>query len=175
MSTGDRTGEPMLLDPKNPVAAGFAYLFGLVLTVGGAGAAVFCVVSAFTQDMESTGDWILLAGTFLITLLVAVMGYRVFTSYRADRAQTIALDAHGVDAEALVLSAVLLPGRDTDDVLDVHVRVTGSGFEDFEAAQKLTGDGFEGIVEGAVLPARVNPSNLVFSLKRLRTTRAARP
>lgn len=174
MPNGDRTGEPMLLDPKNPVITGFAYVFGLVLAVGGAGAAVFCGVSAFTVAMESTGDWVLLAATFLLTLLVAVMGYRIFASYRADRAATIALADHGVDAEALVLSAVLQPGTDTDDVLDVQVRVSGSGFADFEAAEKLTGDRFEGVVEGAVLSARVNPSNLVFSLNRLRTARPLR-
>jgi hypothetical protein len=171
MPTRDLQAEPTLLEPRNLVVTGFAYAFGLVLLLGGAGAAVFCAVSAFMVDMDSTGDWVLLAGTFLITVFVAVIGIRVCLSFRADRAATIALADHGVDAQALVLSAILLPGNDTDDVLDVHVRVTGAGFADFEVARKVTADRFEGVVGGAVLPARVNPSSLVFSLERLGTVR----
>jgi hypothetical protein len=175
MPTGELTAEPTLLEPRNAVVTAFACAFGLVLLLGGSGAAVFCAVSAFTVDMDSAGDWLLLAGTFLITVFVAVIGARVCRSFRADRAATIELADHGVDAEALVLSAILLPGRDTDDVLDIHVRVTGAGFADFEVARMLTADRFEGVVEGAVLPARVNPSSLVFSLDRLSAAGPRRP
>ncbi|MEE4545904.1 hypothetical protein V2S66_28530 [Streptomyces sp. V4-01] len=171
MPTVDLAAEPTLLEPRNAVVAGSASVGGLLLMLGGAGAAVFCVVSAFRVHMDSTGDWVLLAGCFLVTLLVAVLGRRIFASFRADRAATIALAEHGVDAEALVLSAVLLPDSATEDLLDVRVRVFGAGFEEFEATEKLTADRFEGVVEGAVLAARVNPSSLVFSLHRLGAVR----
>jgi hypothetical protein len=172
MPTVDLTAEPTLLEPRNAVVTGFACVGGLVLLLGGAGAAVFCAVSAFAVHMGSAGDWVLLAGTFLVTVLVAVIGWRTFASFRADRAATVALADHGVDAEALVLSATLLPDSATEDLVDLHLRVSGAGFEEFEAAQKLTAERFEGVAEGAVLRARVNPSSLVFSLNRRGAVRA---
>ncbi|MEU9322019.1 hypothetical protein [Streptomyces sp. NPDC048295] len=173
MPTSPHAAEPTLLEPKGPAVTVSLCAFGLILLLSGTGAATYCAATAITGYVGSTGAWAVLAGAFLLAALAAWIGLSVILTVRRDRAATIQLARCGVDAAALVLSVALVPGGEAKDEIHLHVRISGPGFEEFESKEKLLSERFKGVAQGAVLPARVDPSDLVFALDRLRAARPA--
>ncbi|MFC9758844.1 hypothetical protein [Streptomyces sp. NPDC056921] len=157
-----RAPRPFLVQPRGACFTVFVSLFAAVLALGSGGAAVFCVVSVATVDGATPAVVIpvveaLVAAAFALAMVVLFL--------RDNRRATAELAAVGVDAEALVLSAVFSPlgGEERPDVR-LHVRISGPGFEPFETDNTVEAHLYPGVTEGAVLPARVTPANLNFSM-----------
>ncbi|WP_329587024.1 hypothetical protein OG298_05655 [Streptomyces sp. NBC_01005] len=158
-----RAPRPFLVQPRGACFTVFASLSSAVLALGSGGAAVFCAVSVATVGATpAVAIPVVLA---LVAAAFALAMVEVVFSLWDNRRATVELAAVGVDATALVLSAVFSPlGGEEPPEVRLLVRISGPGFEPFETDNTVEVHLFPGVAEGAVLPARVNPANLNFSM-----------
>ncbi|MDL4820428.1 hypothetical protein [Actinomadura opuntiae] len=163
-----RTREPVLLDPQGPVITMIACVVGGILMLGAGAAAVFCAVLAATGIGGTRGGWTwAAAGLALFSAFVASVGLSTVVSARAERRATIRLAAHGVEATALVLAVSSAPPtNDHHFQVRLLMRISGPGFASFESSNELPRYRVGSVAQGTVLPARVDPSTLVFTLER---------
>ncbi|MFF2964087.1 hypothetical protein ACFVT1_35535 [Streptomyces sp. NPDC057963] len=159
-----RAPRPFLVQPRGACSTVFVSLFAAVLALGSGGAAVFCVVSVATVDGATPAVAIPVVEA-LVAAAFALAMVKIVLFLWDNRRATVELAAVGVDAKALVLSAVFSPlgGEERPDVR-LHVRISGPGFEPFETDNTVEVHLYPGVAEGAVLRARVNPANLNFSM-----------
>ncbi|WP_344265199.1 hypothetical protein [Actinomadura napierensis] len=163
-----RVREPVLLDPKGPVITLIACVVGGILMLGAGAAAVFCTVLATTGIGGTRGGWTWAAvGLALVSAFVAYVGLSTVVSARDERHATIRLAAHGVEATALVLTVSSAPPtNDHYSQVRLLMRISGPGFASFESSNEVPRYRFGSAAQGTVLPARVDPATLAFTLER---------
>ncbi|MEV0748897.1 hypothetical protein OG345_39515 [Streptomyces sp. NBC_01220] len=163
-----RAHDPALLDPKGPVITAIACTVGAVLFLGAGGAFVYVAVHTVADFHDTGSGWVWAgAGLALAAAFIAVVGLSTISSARAERRATLQLAAFGVDATALVLAvASAPPTNDNYDQVRLLIRVSGPGFEPFESGNEVPKYRFGSATQGTVLPARVNPATLAFTIER---------
>lgn len=160
----DRAPRSSLVQPRGASFTVFASLCAAVLGLGSGGAAVFCALSVATADGVTPALTIPVVLGLVAAAFALAMGRVVFLLW-GNRRATAELAAVGVDATALVLSADFSPlAHDEIPEVRLLVRISGPGFEPFETSNTVEVRLFPGVAEGALLPARVNPANLTFSM-----------
>lgn len=172
-----RAHEPVLLDPKGPVITAIACTVGAVLFLGAGGASVYVTLRTVV-DLDETGSgWVLAgAGLALAAAFIACVGLSTILFAHAERRATLQLAALGVDATALVLAvASAPPTNDNYHQVRLLLRISGPGFEPFECGNEVPKYRFGSATQGTVLPARVNPATLAFTIERPPAPPAALP
>ncbi|MGW5354455.1 hypothetical protein ACWERV_28550 [Streptomyces sp. NPDC004031] len=158
----------LLPDPKGPGITAVAVAFGALLAVAGCAGAVVCVVLAVTGAGGTHGG--LVWGAWALAALgvfVLLVGYSTVANAREERRLTLRLAAAGLEATALVLAvASAPPTHDDHPQVRLRLRVGGAGVEPFEVEVEVFSYRFGDAAQGTVLPARVDPASLVFTLGR---------
>jgi hypothetical protein len=160
--------EPALLDPKGPVITAVACTVGVLLAVAGCAGAAVCAVLAVTGAGGTHGGalwgaWALAA----LGVFVCLVGYSTAVNARHERRTTLRLAAGGVEATALVLAvASAPPTHDDHPQVRLRLRIGGTGVGPFEIEVEVHSYRFGDAAQGTVLPARVDPASLVFTLGR---------
>ncbi|MFI0897292.1 hypothetical protein [Streptomyces sp. NPDC020983] len=160
--------EPALLDPKGPVITAVACVVGVLLAVAGCGGAVVCAVLAVTGAGGTHGGLVPVAGVLAVFgVFVCLVGYSTAVNARQERELTLRLAAGGLEATALVLAvASAPPTHDDHPQVRLRLRIGGAGVEPFEVEVEVHSYRFGAAAQGTVLPARVDPVSLVFTLGR---------
>ncbi|WP_326765634.1 hypothetical protein OG978_14520 [Streptomyces sp. NBC_01591] len=126
---------PERMEPIGPVLAVIGCTVGLVLLIGGAGAALVAGIRAASGDAEGVDLGLLIAGG-LFAALVAYVGLGTVLHHWDVRRATLRLEAAGVGASAEVTGVG--PEDTTADggsrLIWIRVRVSGTGFPPFEAS-----------------------------------------
>ncbi|MGW7292316.1 hypothetical protein ACWGIB_07980 [Streptomyces xiamenensis] len=157
----------MRVEPMGPVLATIANLFGAGLLGGGGWLAVSFTHGALS-DPETTVDAVVFAAVALFGAFVASVGLGTLLHNRERRRSTRRLATQGVDGAAEVIA--IGPGEVMPDGLatqhELRLRVTGPGFEPFEASSVEPDNHFPGVVVGSRLAVVVHPPSREFSLHR---------
>ncbi|MFF0153458.1 hypothetical protein [Micromonospora sp. NPDC005203] len=145
--------------PIGPIGATLSRLMFLAICLPGP---VLLVAAVTLEPPRPPADfWGLLAGGVLATLVgvgFGVFGWRVVNRSRRDARR---LSAAGVAATAEILAVANHLGGE-DPGLELHLRISGSGFATFEADTVRAVD--PTLVPGAVLAVVVDPTDRVFSI-----------
>jgi hypothetical protein len=155
---------PERIAPIGPVLAVLACAVGLVLLLGGAGAAVVMGWRAASGEVSGV-DLVLEIAAALFAVLVAYVGLGTVLYNWTVRQATISLEADGVEAVAEVI------GVGPEDVSQdgnsrmiwLRVRLEGPGFPAFEANCLMPYSAAQARV-GARIEAVVDPGGNTFRL-----------
>ncbi|WP_432052688.1 hypothetical protein [Streptomyces xiamenensis] len=157
----------MRVEPMGPVLAALANLFGAGLLGGGGWLAVSFAHGALS-DAETTVDAVVFGAVALFGALVAYVGLGTLLHNRDQRRSTRRLATQGVDGAAEVIAIgteeITPDGLSTQHAL--RLRVTGPGFEPFEASSTEPDGHFPGLVVGSRLAVVVHPPSREFTLHR---------
>lgn len=125
---------PERVEPIGPVLFVIACAIGLVLLLGGAGAAVALGILAASGEVRGPESVLTIAAA-LFAAFVAYVGFGTVLHNRAVRRATIRLEADGVGADARVIEVGPEDvGADgASRTIWLRVRVEGPGFPAFEA------------------------------------------
>ena len=135
--------------------------------------AIFCwSFILFLPAMAVFGEiewswWQLALAQIGMTLLMGLLGMWMWTEASATKSDTERLQRAGHDAIAEVTAVEIIdPGDGSPDVARVTLQIAGSGVAPFQAVYRTDQDKSVFVV-GAQLPAVVDPSDNLFTLKRV--------